>query len=333
VEFLKPSYGITRDFEAVDVEAYGNNYEVRNATRTTDAALKYLGAAKDGEAPFFMLLHYFDMHAVYDPPQPFRARFAAPPDQASGPNRTRFGTREHLMALREGKLRLTPEWISRAEKLYDGEVAYNDAEIGRLLDGLAEMGLRENTIIVLCGDHGEEFLDHGGYEHGHTVYDELIHVPLLMAGPGIQKGLQVAQTVRLIDVLPTLCQAADVGPERTYVGRSLMPFLTGQGGESRRVLSHGNMWGEPYTAWRNGPWKLIVSESGERELYQVEEDPKEQNNRIGEPHSPTLPIDDLTTGLRAFEAAMAPLGKGSDVKLTEAQRKALEASGYGGGDH
>lgn len=328
VEFLKKKYGVTRDFEQVDVESYSNNQEVRNAARTTDAALRYMQQERDGQ-PFFLLVHYFDMHAVYDPPQPFRRRYAAPPDQEAGPNRTMFGTREHLMALRAGQLELNPEWIDRAERLYNGEVAYTDAEIGRLLDQVAAMGFADNTLIVLCGDHGEEFLDHGGFEHGHTVYDELIHVPLIMAGPGVRAGTRVPHTVRMIDVLPTLCQWADVGAERGFVGRSLMPELQGEAGADRNVLAHGNMWGAPFTAWREGPWKLILSENAQPELYRMDEDPGEQNN-LSAQESERLQA--LQGTLQSMEKTMAALGRGANVELSEAELEALKASGYGGGD-
>ena len=328
VEFLKKKYGVTRDFEAVDVESYTNNKEVRNAARTTDAALEYMQRDR-GDQPFFLLLHYFDMHAVYDPPQPFRRRYAAPPDREGGPNRTLFGTRDHLMALRAGQLELSPQWIDRAERLYNGEVAYTDAEIGRLLDQVEALGLGEDTLIVLCGDHGEEFLDHGGFEHGHTVYEELIHVPLIMAGPGAQAGGRVPQPVRMIDVLPTLCEWADVGGERSFVGQSLMPALRGEAVSARSVLAHGNMWGDPYTAWREGDYKLIVSGQGERELYRLDLDPLEQQDLVAsEPER----AEALAQELQSMEAAMAALGLGSDVSLSEAEREALKASGYGGGD-
>ncbi|HRV80298.1 MAG: sulfatase [Planctomycetes bacterium] len=328
VEFLKQKYGVTRDFQEVDVAAFENNVELRNAEKTTDAALAYM-AQQSPDKPFFLLLHYFDVHAVYDPPQPFRSRYAAPPDRESGPGRTLFGTREEMMALRAGKLELSREWIARAAKLYDGEVAYTDAEIGRLMDRLGGMGLLDNTLIVLCADHGEEFLDHGGFEHGHTVYDELIHVPLMLVGPGAQAGLRVPQTVRMIDVLPTLCQWADVAGERQFAGKSLMPFLEGKGGESRRALAHGNMWGPPHTALRDGGWKLIESGDGSQQLFHVAEDAREQKNLATQD---TQRLEDLRQELSTIESAMSVLGKGKDVQLTPEELESLKASGYGGGE-
>ncbi len=329
VEFLKEKYGVTRDFDRLDTVTYENNVEVRIAEETTDAALKFMEDAAT-EKPFFMFLHYFDVHAVYDPPQPFRRRHAAPFDKPGGEQRTMFGTREHMMALRADKLDLTPEWIHRASKLYDGEVAYTDAEIGRLLDRMASMGLDDNTLIVFTSDHGEEFLEHGDFEHGHTVFDELIHIPLVMAGPGVKPGQRVSQVVRQVDILPTLCEWADVAGARSFTGLSLMDVLRGERARSRKVLSHGNMWGDqPSSAWRDGDWKLIVPAAGSPGLFHISEDPGETRNLASqEPER----LKSLQASLEAMESAMASLQPGSDVKLSAEERNILVSMGYSGNE-
>lgn len=328
VEFLKEKYGVTRDFDGLDAVTYTNNVDVRVAQETTDAALKFVeGAPKD--KPFFMFLHYFDVHAVYDPPQPFRRRYAAVFDRDGGENRTLFGTRDHMIALRKGELNLNQPWIQRAAKLYDGEVAYTDAEIGRLLDRLTAMGLDENTLIVFTSDHGEEFLDHGNFEHGHTVYDELIHIPMVMVGPGVKPGGRVSQVVRQVDILPTLCEAADIAGERTFTGLSLVPELRGEPGRDRRVLSHGNMWGLPSSAWRDGDWKLIVPAGGSPELYNMVQDPGELTNLAGqEPER----LKKLQESLQAMENAMSSLQPGSAVNLSAQELDGFKGMGYGGGE-
>jgi hypothetical protein len=93
-----------------------------------------------------------------------------------------------MIELRAGRLALDPEVVRRAAALYDAEVAFTDSEVGRLLAGLDELGLAERTIVVATSDHGEEFLDHGGFEHGHTLYAELTHVPLIVRAPGLAPG-------------------------------------------------------------------------------------------------------------------------------------------------
>src|SRR5207237_10110780 len=123
----------------------------------------------------------FDPHAEYDPPPEWRARCAEPEDRDN--KGFRFGTREQVVLHRAGKLALDAKTMSRAAALYDGEVAYTDAEIGRLLAGLRAKHLDRTTLVVFTADHGEELLDHGGWEHGHTLYDEILHVPLILRAP------------------------------------------------------------------------------------------------------------------------------------------------------
>ena len=115
-----------------------------------------------------------------------------------------------MVAHRQGRLTFDDDSIRRAEKLYNGEIAFTDHEIGRLLDGLRDSGLAEHTIVVFTADHGEEFLDHGGVAHGHTMYDELVRIPLIVAWPGQLEPRTVAATVGHVDLAPTLCELAGI---------------------------------------------------------------------------------------------------------------------------
>ena len=191
------------------------------------------------------------------------------------------------------------------------------------------MGLEDNTIIVFTSDHGEEFLEHGNFEHGHTVFDELIHIPLVMTGPGVKAGIRIPQVVRQVDILPTLCEWADVAGERAFTGLSLMDELRGKPGRSRNVLSHGNMWGEPSSAWRDGDWKLIVPADGNPMLFHISEDPGERKNLA---HSEPERLKTMQDSLEAMESAMASLGAGKEVNLSAAERNKLKGMGYSGGD-
>lgn len=328
VAFLSESFGVTRDFDDLDLVAPANNLEMRDAERTTDAALAWIEEAAEGEQPFFLLVHYFDPHAVYAPPQPFRSRFAAPPDQTD--ESWVFGTRGHMEALRDGSLPvpLLPV-LRRASKLYDGEVAYMDAQIGRLLDGLAELGLGDDTIVALTADHGEEFGDHGGFEHGHTVYDELTHVPLILRYPRALKPGVVSASVGHVDLAPTLCELADVAPPEQFVGQSLLRFLRDPGTPSSPILAHGNMWADPSTSFRVGHWKLIVGAQGRVELYDWRADPGEQNNLAGsEPGT----VRALGARLKEAEDLMGRLGRGVPVEIRGELLKTLQGLGYSGSE-
>jgi len=330
VDFLDHAFGLTRGFQHVDAQAFGSNVRVRPAGATTDAVLDWLsGRPEDSAQPFLMLVHYFDAHAVYDPPEAYRRRFAAPEDQRE--SWFRFGTRQQMLELREGTLPLHPETIARAEKLYDGEVAHVDAEVGRLLRTLEERGLARDTLVVFTSDHGEEFLDHGGFEHGHSLYRELTHVPLIVSWPGEVKAGVVSTTVGLVDVAPTLCQLADVPSSEHFHGRSLAPWFDGSEAEpqkSRAHLAHGNFWGAPLASWIEGDWKLILEPVPGRDeitrLYRWREDAREEHDVSAE--HPEV-VERLRKALRGAEAALRK-ARGGEVELSAEERARLEALGY-----
>lgn len=323
VAFLGEEFGVTREFGSLDAVHFNSNTEVRRAEPTTDAALRWLGE-RAHEEPFFLFVHYFDPHAVYDPPQPFRRNFAEPEDRDD--DSWVFGTRQHMMALRAGQLRLDERTLTRAEALYDGEVAYTDAAVGRLLDGLAAAGLAEETVVVITGDHGEEFGDHGGFEHGHTLFDELTHVPLLVRAPGYEPGV-VPTDVRHVDLAPTLCELADLAPASGFVGRSLVPGLAGAALEARPVLAQGNMWGPALTSWREGGWKL-VREPGRDRLFHVAQDPGELRDRAGDS---AADLQRLVGGLERALAGFRALASGAEVAVDGELLEWMQQMGYAGG--
>ncbi|MEZ6015313.1 MAG: sulfatase [Planctomycetota bacterium] len=356
VTFLDPkTFGVTRGFDDVDQVSFENNVEVRAATSTTDAALRWLDA-RDGSngpkgsggtggtggsgstggtggtggsggsgAPFLLLVHYFDPHAVYAPPPHFREVWAAEQDRKSA---WTFGTREEMVALRAGQLDLSRATIARAARLYDGEVAYLDAEVGRLLAGLTARGLDDDTVVVFTADHGEEFLEHGSFEHGHSLFEELLHVPLMIRAPGLAPTV-VEDRVRLVDVAPTICELLDLPAPDAFVGESLLPLARGAEHGARPVFAHGNFWRAPLSSWTAGEWKLIVEASGAAHLYHLAADPREQTDlAAAEPAR----VAALRASLKAAQDAMSALARGGHAALTEAQQRALSGLGYGGGD-
>ena len=345
VAFLGESFGVTRGFESLDIRSYSNNIEVRSADETTSAALAWLDALETrAQKPFFLLVHYFDVHAVYAPPQPFRGQFAAPADRES--DDFVFGTRQHMIALRQGLLALDPQIIARAEKLYDGEVAYMDSQIGRLLDGLDARGHGENTITVFTTDHGEEFLDHGGFEHGHTLYRELTDVPLLFCVPPELGGGAAGRRphpVGHIDVAPTLCELTGLEPAAAYMGESLVPLLTAdaESGErfAERVLfAHGDFWDAPLSSARVGEFKVIVPAGPERdgaaapaELYRWQSDPREVEDLANREPEVVEELEEVIEELEAAARRFDGVDKANKVELGEAVRDHLESLGYGGG--
>ncbi|MCP4592697.1 MAG: sulfatase [bacterium] len=325
VDFLTQPFGMNQGYAAADYDfhAPSDNVNMRDATATTSAALGWLGRRDD--RPFFMMVHYFDPHVVYAPPATFRRKFASPEDR-EGSNWV-FGTRGDMMGLRRGTRRLEPEIIRRVEKLYDGEVAYADQQIGRLLAELNKLGLADSTIVMITADHGEEFLDHGGFEHGHTLYDELLRVPLIMCyPPRLPRGTVVAP-VGQIDVAPTLCALAGIDPEPSFAGRSLLPLVDGGAWEDRPILAMGNFWGPPLSGLRMGDHKIVRMPNG-ISLYRVSSDPRELTDLAS-----SVPVREsleakLAQVIAAAAARGAGAGAGSTVILSPEELERLGSLGY-----
>jgi arylsulfatase A-like enzyme len=177
----------------------------RITTVLTDATLKRL--ERRGGRPFFLWLHYLDPHGPYWAPPEYVDAAA----RESPKSRTKEGRRDDGL---------------RREN-YDGEVRYVDHELGRILRVLNR---RPNTVVIISSDHGEEFFEHGDVGHGHTVYEELLRVPLIVKLPGLGSGY-VNMPVDLIDIAPTVLDYLGVGIPSSMQGRSLLPVVHGSGCE------------------------------------------------------------------------------------------------------
>lgn len=194
--------------------------------------------------PFFLWLHYYSPHYPYDPHEEFA-----------------FGDEEI--------------------DLYDGEIAYDDHRIGTLLTRLDELGLTDQTVIVATADHGEEFRDHGGTEHGFKLYSELTHVPLLVKIPGVRPAV-VDDIVELADVAPTLCELLRLGeacPE--HDGHSLFEALAGRRDRDRGAYSEMYRKGDVLlmNSLYTPQWRMIYDYKKDRaELYDIKTDPGEHHN-------------------------------------------------------
>jgi arylsulfatase A-like enzyme len=200
VVFCNPASGLDRGFESYDFQTTdSSNRGHRNAAATTDAALDWVSQVAD--RPFFLLVHYFDAHLTYDPPAPFDTLYL----EENVPAIPRgFGSARQVMALRNGSIPMTPPLRESLVARYDGELKFLDQEFGRLRTGLESLGRWDNSLVVIVGDHGEEFWDHGGFEHGHSHYRELLRVPLIVRKPDQEPGERRAERVRQLDIVPTV---------------------------------------------------------------------------------------------------------------------------------
>ena len=165
---------------------------------------------KNRDGRFFVYIQTIDPHVPYDPPAKFLEMYDPEPYSGQVQNR-----RTHLMLddakKNPKKYAFTKRDKERIEALHDGEISYHDEYFGKFLAKLRELGLDENTIIVVTSDHGEEFQEHGSWGHGHSVYQELLGVPLLFRWPGvIPANARVAPVVSTLDIGPTVLEATGV---------------------------------------------------------------------------------------------------------------------------
>lgn len=176
----------------------------------------------NGRRPVFLFLHLFDPHWPYAPPDKYRIFSERRSENEPIIQNTDF-VHEAASLLPKDTRKQT------LINLYDGEILFTDAQLGRLFHYLKQSGLWENSIVVVTSDHGEEFLDHGFWGHGHSVYQEQVHVPLFFHCPK-SLGLSpktIANPVGLIDILPTLCDLLGIRRDLPVQGSSFTCLLTG----------------------------------------------------------------------------------------------------------
>ena len=247
-------------------------------------ALEWL--KENGTKKFFMFLHGYDIHGQGIPDGGFDYRFVD-----KGYDKRYTGSKEEQEALREeglanGFVKLRDEDVKFWRAIYDEKIQRTDAKFKGFVEELKNMGLMDKTIFVLTSDHGTEFHEHKRFDHGFSLYDELIHVPLVIKLPKQKRGKVVKDQVSSVDVMPTLLDLLDVKmPEKAAKqlrGASLTPVLR------RRRVAKDVFFETDYRlfTFKRGiqtveGWKLICTmEDKSRELYNLNNDPGETNNLI-----------------------------------------------------
>jgi arylsulfatase A-like enzyme len=247
----------------------------------TSRRLTELGRAflrRYGRGPFYLWLHYMDPHDPYDPPARFRDREGPWPY---------FSCREQGKGLKSPDTadRLSGDEKAYVRSLYKGEIAYLDECVSRILDCLDDLGIGEDTWVFLLNDHGEELWDHGRLYHGHSLYEELVRMPLLVAGPGVAPGRVSDITFDNLDMLPTIGAIAGLPPQPRWRGRSMLPLLRdGEAMDEKPVYFYGiSDWQIPVHEggiYEDG-WKLVLlPDEKHYALFNLEQDPGETANVI-----------------------------------------------------
>jgi len=297
-----------------------------NSGDTVVATAKELLRERDEDKPFFLFLHFYDVHSDFTPKSEYRERFV-------GPYSGRLtGSTTQLVKVRDGEETLNEADVRWLREMYDAEIRQLDDLLGRFFAWLGEEKLRDETLFVVTSDHGEEFQEHGSVLHGRTYYQEILRVPLLVQGPGIPSGKVVTTPVDGVDVTPTILALMGIPSSMPRDGLDLTPTWSG-GTLPERLLfaeaDHNNKIDGEFVydirkMVRRGDEKLLVdSHTGKDELYDLAQDRGESHDLSG--GSPDR-VRDLKGELERFLAGEV---QGEVIPPpTEEERKRLEALGY-----
>jgi arylsulfatase A-like enzyme len=299
----------------------------RPGAEVVDAALAWLDGDGAAAEHLFLFVHLFDAHAPYAPPADLRPTL--PPGLPDD-----VGSMRHIQAVRAMRKRDPAAFASHAaalRDLYAGGVREADRQLGRLLDGLRARGLLDDSVVFVLADHGETFDTHEElFDHGETVYDETVHVPLIARWPGgWRAGERVSTPVGLLDVAPTLHHLFDL-PAPPVEGRSLLTDAADRGPlfveATKPHLGDRPGWNndELIKGAIDGHYKLIMDpRNARRALYDLDADPGELTN-VRQAHRPEATA--LQDALDAWRAAAHPL---ASRRISDERVKAeLEALGY-----
>lgn len=302
----------------------------------TDRSIDWINS-RDGDRPFFLFLNYMDVHDAFDPPEPYRSRFAPDVDPMLG--FVRFDAEEGEAIDSNTFVRDVLPTMQQADwdeliELYDGEIAYLDEHIGRLIADLDEQGELDNTIVVVTSDHGELFGEHDLAYHFKALTEEETHVPLIIRYPaGMRPGGRVAGAVELNDILPTVLELAEIESEAPMDGSSLVaaartgnadegPVFTYLLRDPRAKFPHtlaGHLLGV-----RKDGQKYVWSSGGEHEFYVLGNDPKAHDNLYLSQGGAPLELEEELARWRESVG----LNEISKEKLDPITRDRLRALGY-----
>ena len=259
---------------------------LRKAELLNDVTLPELERLASGDKPFCLFLRHMDPHAPYLPPAPYDTMFYS--KDPCNPSKKSMDPVKAFKPFRDFHLSWMPPGITDADHVtaqYDGEVAYMDACIQRILTRIDELGLRDDTLVVLNGDHGETLDEHDCYFDHHGIYECTLKVPLMMRLPGkLPEGKRVPGYNQHKDLVPTILDLLGIRTRISFDGRNLMPLVRGTRltHESEFYITECT-WMRKH-GWRTPEWKLIVALEPdfhfkpEVELYNLVQDPGETVN-------------------------------------------------------
>jgi arylsulfatase A-like enzyme len=323
---------LVRRMKAVEralVGGGGDSSESFSAEGLSQAFMDWLD--EDPEKPFFAYVHYMEAHAPYAPPPPYDKTFMPPP-LAGMARVSQYPRYTGFLPFDKGPA-ISADSLSNMIALYDGGIRFADLWVGRVIEDLKQRGVFDNTLILLTADHGEEFNEHGGWGHGHSLYDELLHVPLVLSCPkaGVTGGRRIPHVVRHIDLVPTILDICGIAPPEGLDGTSMIPIILEEEpvDPPRMVMSEVYYGGHFARSLIDGNEKVIFSQKGRTTnlaFYDLESDPGELEDLADlEPRR----AEELAARLEEFhDIAAGKSAAGYTVTIDEDTKERLKALGY-----
>jgi arylsulfatase A-like enzyme len=277
------------------------------------------------DRPFFAYLHYREPHAPFNPPEKFKNRFTDP---------SYTGYRDASYEMRR-KINMGEVSATQADRdyiiaTYDENLLYGDYEVGRVMEKLKQLNIYQNTVIVVTADHGEAFWEHDFQGHNSQLYEESIHIPLVIkfADQTPLKGKRVAQPARTIDIYPTLVDLLQFSRRNWNVdGSSLIPYLTSSSFPKRPVMTQ-TIASQAYGYIENDFKYTVHIGSRKEELYNLNADPLEKENRIDKDTVQAGYLRSRVFGWLADSKRIGTWQKAEHAVMDETTRENLKALGY-----
>jgi len=325
--------GYAQGFDVYDEGAVAGHTEV-SSPKVTRTAISELKRLKDER--FFLFVHYFDPHSEYLHHPQY--------DRTSGYDGPARQWGRDIVSLRAERHHMTPADVDFLSGLYREEIRYTDHHIGLLMAQLDKLGLKENTLVILTADHGEEFMEHDWIGHTKFLYDTLLHVPLVFRLPGRLAPGTVAAPVSLNDLMPTLLGMSHISPKDAgWDGRSLEPYL--RGGKAPADVpefaevcflsppeEQGTVVAEKQaflSAVRLDGWKLIHDLDLQGwSLFNLADDPLEMNNLYAADHPQVGRLQPLLLGWEVDKVEKWGRDFEGMQQMSEEDRKKLRSLGY-----
>ena len=246
--------------------------------RITARGLRWIDGAARQDAPWFAWLHYFDPHLPNWPEPPL--------DRLTGPPPRHVDASITVEQIRAGEYSGGEEGREEIERLYQGEVTATDHAVGRVLRHLEAGGLFDRTVVVVTGDHGEEFWEHGDYGHGHAMYDEVVCVPLLLSAPQVERGRIDARMARVVDLAPTLLSLVEVAD--ASLGKAGSSLIATDRDPNQEAYGEATLYGPERKFLRSERWKIVFTPPSDSsaamslQVFDLVRDPAERRDLSSE---------------------------------------------------